>query len=169
MGLRPIGAGQAELYARVTERASRFRCVEVSEARPVTQLRVRGVKSAVMDLEGRSYMWDRTNHAYRLLQVPGSTEEEPDCFLIVDLWTDTIRCHEDDAFARALKSRMLAEGVPVLSQESWMARPLSPLHLLLNDVEAGRITWPDYNRRVRAVAHDANARRLWIQESGLDR
>ena len=97
-----------------------------------------------MDLEGRSHMWDRTNHAYRLLRVPGSTEDELDGFLIVDLWADTIHRHKDNAFAQALKRRMLAEGVPVLSSENWRARPVSPLHILLSDVEAGWISWSDY-------------------------
>jgi hypothetical protein len=121
-----------------------------------------------MDIEGVSFMWDRANHAYRLLRVPGSTEEEPDSFLIVDLWADTLHRHEEDAFARALEGRMLAKGVPVLSHESWKARPVSPLHLLLREVEAGRITWPNYNRQALEMRNDATARRLWIQENGLD-
>ncbi len=122
-----------------------------------------------MDLEAHSSLWDRTNHAYRLWRLPGGGGDELDRCLIVDLWDGTAVLIEDNALFRALKERMRTEGVPVMQRDASVPCSVPPLQAIAEDFLAGRITREECNQRRRALADDAEARRAWIRENGLDR
>jgi hypothetical protein len=121
-----------------------------------------------MDLSSYAHLWDRERHAYRLRGEPGRTGDVAEDYLVVDLWRDVLHRYDNDDLARALISRMLAEGVPVLDWKAHVTRPVSPLRRLLEDVEAGRITWPEYYAAVRELEDDPVARRAWIVANRLD-
>jgi hypothetical protein len=122
-----------------------------------------------MKLEAWSYLWDRRNHAYRLMRVPGRDGDEIDCCLIVDLWAGTMELIEDNALSRSLKERMRAEGVPIIEKGERVTWSVPPVQSVLDDFEEGRITMEACNERRRALANDHEARRAWIRENGLDR
>jgi hypothetical protein len=122
-----------------------------------------------MDVEVSSYLWDRINHAYRLMHVQGGDGDELDHCLIVDLWTGTACLIEDNARCRALKERMQAEGVPIIRPGDCVTVSVPPLQAISDEFLSGRITMEECNQRRRALANDPVARRAWIVENGLDR
>jgi antitoxin component of MazEF toxin-antitoxin module len=118
----------------------------------------------VVDLDAWSYLWDRENQAYILLQLTEESANPLDQSLIFDLYTNTIFLMEDNELAALLKERMRMEGIPVFRQGD-LPPFVSPIVQVRDDFAEGLITMDEANRRLNSLRNDAEARRDWVKRN----